>query len=202
MSDKNPYSNQEDEFIRANFQSMTYEEIGKALGRSKKGVSNRVQMLGLQKLKRWTPEEDQVLWDSAGMLMKDVAIRLRRSVVEVSTRWRKIGDVRWGSRLGIRKPDKDGRPVIGYVRNGKGQSRRIMEHRYIVEQALGRPLSPMDIVHHIDCDKTNNNLDNLFVCSPSEHAKIHRSIEKLLPKLIELGIVYFDNDAMAYKIAD
>lgn len=54
--------------------------------------------------------------------------------------------------------------------NGKKHN----EHRYIMEQHLGRPLSRYEVVHHINGDKTDNRLCNLMVMSLSEHAKLHR----------------------------
>lgn len=48
------------------------------------------------------------------------------------------------------------------------------EHRVIVENALGRKLSPNEIVHHIDGDKGNNALSNLEVMTRQEHAFAHK----------------------------
>lgn len=52
----------------------------------------------------------------------------------------------------------------------------ILEHRLIMEQHIGRELYPDEDVHHIDSNKTNNNLDNLILFpSRSAHIKFHRS---------------------------
>lgn len=43
-------------------------------------------------------------------------------------------------------------------------------HRLIVENQLGRYLSPRkEIVHHIDGNRSNNNIQNLKLTTPSEH---------------------------------
>ena len=42
-----------------------------------------------------------------------------------------------------------------------------------MEKQLGRRLSFNEIVHHIDGDKSNNELSNLEILSRSEHAKMH-----------------------------
>lgn len=59
------------------------------------------------------------------------------------------------------------RPMRGSV------GRRLREHRYIMEQHLGRRLDRKEHVHHVDGDKTNNSLSNLQVLSESDHHKLH-----------------------------
>jgi len=63
---------------------------------------------------------------------------------------------------------------LGYYRitiNGK----RIMYHRYIMEQHLGRKLYPSERVHHINGDTADNNIENLeLFANHSEHqSKCH-----------------------------
>jgi len=49
----------------------------------------------------------------------------------------------------------------------------IDEHRHIMQVHLGRKLEYNEIVHHIDGDKRNNNIENLQVVFRSEHTKTH-----------------------------
>ena len=49
------------------------------------------------------------------------------------------------------------------------------EHRYIMQDIIGRKLGKNEIVHHIDGNKKNNNPDNLMIVTRSEHAKMHYS---------------------------
>ena len=48
------------------------------------------------------------------------------------------------------------------------------EHRLIMEKVFGRILEDWETVHHINEDKKNNSIDNLFVCTAKEHSKAHR----------------------------
>jgi len=62
----------------------------------------------------------------------------------------------------------------GYNEFTRGPHKGQMVHRVITECALGRPLEYNEVVHHIDGNKTNNNLDNLKVMDSVEHIKFHR----------------------------
>lgn len=48
----------------------------------------------------------------------------------------------------------------------------ILEHRWVVEQALGRYLDPKEHVHHINEQKSDNRIENLAVLTPVEHQSI------------------------------
>lgn len=73
--------------------------------------------------------------------------------------------------------DKDGYVMVlmpehkfcntrGYVR----------EHRLVMEKKLGRYLEPNEVVHHIDKNRKNNNIDNLQLFkSNGEHTRLENS---------------------------
>jgi hypothetical protein len=52
--------------------------------------------------------------------------------------------------------------------NGK----QIREHRWIMEQHLGRKLKTCEHIHHINGDPLDNRLENLQIVSNSEHQRI------------------------------
>ena len=47
------------------------------------------------------------------------------------------------------------------------------EHRIVMMESLGRPLTTDEHVHHVDHDPTNNAIENLRLVTPSEHAATH-----------------------------
>lgn len=54
------------------------------------------------------------------------------------------------------------------------KNKYIAEHRYLMEEKLGRELNwPEDHVHHINGNKLDNRLENLQVISGSDHQFIH-----------------------------
>ncbi len=61
----------------------------------------------------------------------------------------------------------------GYEGTTLIEGRYVYEHRYIMEQKLGRLLKKGEVVHHLDGNRHNNDPENLEVCSASSHPKKH-----------------------------
>jgi hypothetical protein len=54
----------------------------------------------------------------------------------------------------------------------------IPEHRLMAENAIGRPILPVEKVHHINAQKLDNRIENLAVLpSVAVHLKLHRYME-------------------------
>jgi hypothetical protein len=74
----------------------------------------------------------------------------------------------------------------------------IYEHRKVMEEYIGRKLNSTEVVHHINLDSFDNNIDNLYLCKDSQHhGKIHTQIENLGFQQLNKDI-WFDH--MARKI--
>lgn len=56
------------------------------------------------------------------------------------------------------------------------------EHRYVMEQYLGRKLGPNEVVHHINGDKRDNRVENLEIRPRDAHSREHMTGRKLSPE--------------------
>lgn len=60
----------------------------------------------------------------------------------------------------------------------------VLEHILVIEKYIGRYLKPEERVHHIDGNKSNNDVTNLMLFSnTSEHKKFHDQMERLGMKI-------------------
>lgn len=74
-----------------------------------------------------------------------------------------------------REKGSGGYDIEGYLKIKKnGVVKRF--HRKVVEDALGRELKSNEVVHHIDGDKSNNNIENLALMPASIHSRLHESM--------------------------
>jgi len=98
---------------------------------------------------------------------------------------------------------KDGYPEVYIGANypyRKGGYRSIREHIFVMECHLQRGLKKGEIVHHIDGDKKNNKIENLFLTNVAEHNKLHAESENIIFKLVKLGAIKFNRDTARYEL--
>jgi hypothetical protein len=65
-----------------------------------------------------------------------------------------------------------------YISHGYWVVKRKLEHRRVMEKFLGRKLSRLELVHHINGDRLDNNIENLKIVSAKEHNEIHAEIRR------------------------
>ena len=98
---------------------------------------------------------------------------------------------------------KQGYPEIYIGKNypyRKGGYRCIRLHQYLMELHLDRALQKGEVVHHIDGNKTNNNLENLYLTTVNEHNKLHAESESIIFELYSQGIVKFNKEIGRYEL--
>lgn len=79
----------------------------------------------------------------------------------------------------------------GYYRTGKNGQH---EHRKVYEDYIGRKLESTEIIHHINFNRTDNRIENLYLYSNvSEHQKVHAEHRRLLKELKDDEIIKFEN---------
>lgn len=88
----------------------------------------------------------------------------------------------------------------GYLQRYLGNGKYRCEQRFVIEDALGRELSGQERVHHINMDKSDNRLCNLYVCrNRSEQMLCHSSLERIGYGLLGTK-VWFDRATGRYGL--
>lgn len=66
------------------------------------------------------------------------------------------------------------------------------EHIEIMENKIWRKLDKTECVHHLDLVKTNNSIENLYLCkNRAEHNALHKQLEEIAAELYRRWIIFF-----------
>lgn len=162
------YTDEEKEFIRANYAEMGAIRCAEELGRPRNSVQAMAQKLGVRQYtsKAWSEAELKFLRDNFPLQGSHYcAAQLERAYTAVQKMADKLGVARAYKGYYI---DQQGYKVLTPNRETK-----VYEHRQVMENRLGRPLLPSEIVHHRDGDKGNNDPKNLELTSRGDHIRTH-----------------------------
>lgn len=87
-----------------------------------------------------------------------------------------------------------------YTRDLSEKHSYTLDHRKVIQDYLGRKLTRQEIVHHIDGNRINNSLDNLFLTDSKGHSKAHSSLDSISYKLIQDGKIKFNRESGEYEL--
>lgn len=188
------YSEAEDAYLRAHVGSMSSRELATHLGRSLRSVETRPGKLRLRRFRcrPFTEAEDQAIRAGFGGSSGELGRQLGRDPAVIRTRAKRLGLGKWKREL---------RDFRGYKVSRTRDGKRVPEHRQVVEDHLGRRLGDDERVHHINCDKRDNRLENLWLCDgAAAHSRAHHSINGILAELLERGVIEFDRAEGVYRL--
>lgn len=115
-------------------------------------------------------DEGYRLKDVAGELgisMTTARKKLQEKGIE-SDRFHKKYHIKESGYILIRKPEHPRADQAGYV----------PEHTLVMEQTIGRYLKSNEVVHHINCIKSDNRPENLRLMTKFQHSRLHSSLDR------------------------
>lgn len=73
-----------------------------------------------------------------------------------------------------KKISREGYILIKIPEHPKSFGGWYYEHRLMIEKKLDRILEVWETIHHINEDKQDNRIENLFLCIREQHNKAHK----------------------------
>ena len=97
---------------------------------------------------------------------------------------------------------KDGTEIVGKggytfiktkVHPNRDQRNYVRKHVKVMSDFIKRPIKKGEVIHHIDMDKANNNINNLYLCKGvKEHQLCHTSIYSIIKPLLNKKVIKFE----------
>ena len=138
--------------------------------------------------KRYTEPEIKWLKQNYGRTNADeCAEKLQRTRGSIL---RKVWHLGLKKNLGVIRDSRDNYVLIKDWNhpNARPSTGYVLEHRKVMSDHLGRPLTDEEVVHHINGNRADNRLSNLqLFASSGEHTKFHGKLGRIGQQLVAEG---------------
>lgn len=153
---------------------MNITEAANQTGLSKSSARRIIIDAGILRPRPSAHKEEFVRMYDQGEEVLDIARAYGCCATTVRRYLREAGSFkRWRSANGVRISSN------GYVEYTTGEHKGRSVHVVAMESRLGRKILKDEVVHHIDNDKMNNDIDNLALMTRSAHTRLHRREDQL-----------------------
>jgi hypothetical protein len=148
----------------------------------------------ISRLVREMYRNDEVVWHRYRGLEEEGARKVIKRLQEIGSNIGKNQGYYNNGYKYVKTPeDSFSKPKKGYI----------AEHRYVMEQKLGRKLERNEFVYHINGRKDDNRPDNLIVCEGlKELREVRNSVVDLVSEMWQAGVLGFDPETKKYGFRD
>lgn len=198
------WTKEENDYIKNNCKTVSKKELCEKFNVSMASINHKFQRLGITEKSimgtsyDWSKEDIQYLIDN-WLYKEDVEM------------WKELGIDKKGFRKEVVTRKRISLGLVGKSKrircNGEGYkyyinyNKAVFTHREKIEQKIGRKLLSSEIVHHIDGNKSNDDIGNLYLCkNNSAHRKTHNSLENVAYQLVQNGTIKFNNETGEYYL--
>ena len=198
------WSQEDEKYIFDNYKEKTVKELAEIFKVTNKAMRVKIERLGIKlkplgrQLAVFWRKEDLDFLKANWVHLEDEEIA---EILGVDRGFNKHVVYRKRASFGIKGKSKRIRQDATGYKYHIEYDKKIFTHRAKMEELLGRKLLSSEIVHHIDGVKSNDDINNLYLCSASDHILLHDSLEKIAMELFKKGVISFDREKGEYFIS-